>query len=206
MPLERAETLVPILEAIANRWSGRAIDPDRPVLRVQLLALLEAARWAPSCYGDEPWRYILWDRSRSELGWQKAFDCLSTRNQLWARNAPVLVLSLADSRFRRDGKPNRWGQHDTGAASLNLCLQGGAMGLVVHQMGGFSAERARESFSIPGHYQPMAMIAVGHPALVDSLDRELREKELAPRRRQPLEATFFEERWGAPLHRRGDRD
>jgi nitroreductase len=201
---KRAETSVPILEPIANRWSGRAIDPDRPVRRLQLLALLEAARWAPSCFGDEPWRYIVWDRGRGELGWQKAFDCLSTGNQLWAKNAPVLMLSLAGSRFRKTGKTNRWAQHDTGAASENLCLQGLALGLVVHQMGGFNAARSRSSFSIPPEFEPMAMIAVGHPAPVDSLDPDIREKELAARHREPLELCFFEDRWGSPIARRFD--
>lgn len=204
MPFKRAQTSVPVLEAIASRWSGRAIDPDRPVRREHLLAMFEAARWAPSCFGDQPWHYVFGNRFRSEFGWQRAFDCLTTGNQLWAKNAPVLILSVASAEFRRDGRPNRWSQHDTGAASENLCLQGVALGLVVHQMGGFSVQRARESFAIPRDCQPMAIIAVGHPAPVDSLEGELRDKELAQRERLPLEECVFEDRWGVPWSRRVD--
>jgi len=195
-----ARTSVPIHELIAYRWSGRAFDADKPVSRTQVIALLEAARWAPSCYGDEPWRYILWDRNRSEFSWQKAFDCLSTGNQIWAVNAPILLVALASRAFRDNGRPNRWGEYDTGAASENLCLQAAAMGLMAHQMGGFDPEQVRDSFSIPDPYRPMAMIAVGHPSRPEDLDSKLRERETAERRRRPLAETFFEDSWDTPLH------
>ena len=71
---KRAATSVPIHELLARRWSPRAYDPKRPVSREQLSILLEAGRWAPSCNGDEPWRYLIWDRGRDPEGWQKAFD------------------------------------------------------------------------------------------------------------------------------------
>lgn len=198
---KRATTAVPIHDLIARRWSGRAFDPGKSIHRAQLLALLEAARWAPSCFGDEPWHFIVWDRSRSEFAWQKAFDCLKPGNQLWAMNAPVLGLSLAATHFRDRQRPNRWAQHDTGAAAENLCLQAAAMGLMAHQMGGFDPERARTSFGIPGEYQPMAMFAVGHPGPEQLLEGELRDRELAPRTRQDLNKNFFEDRWGAAVNR-----
>ncbi len=196
-----AKTSVPIHELLARRWSGRAFDGDRPVSRSDLIALLEAARWAPSCFGEEPWRYILWDRNRSEFSWQKAFDCLSPGNQVWAMNAPILLLALAGDTFRERGTVNRWARYDTGAASENLCLQATAMGLMAHQMGGFDAEEARESFSIPSGYEPMAMIAVGHPGRIDGLDGALQERELAERKRRPLNEMFFEDSWATALHR-----
>jgi len=194
-----AQTQVPIHELIARRWSGRAFDAQKTLPRTQLLALLEAARWAPSCFGDEPWRYIVWDRGRDQAAWQKAFDCLAEGNQIWVRNAPVLMLSSADASFR-NGKPNRWGQHDTGAASENLCLQAASLGLMAHQMGGFDVEKIRHAFAIPERYMPMAMIAVGYPGPVSVLENEkYREMESAPRRRQPLEQCFFEAAWEKPL-------
>ena len=196
-----AKTSVPIHELLARRWSGRAFDSDRPVSRADLMARLEAARWAPSCFGEEPWRYILWDRNRSEFSWQKAFDCLNPGNQVWAMNAPILLLALAGDRFRERGTANRWARYDTGAASENLCLQATALGLMAHQMGGFDADEVRESFSIPPDYQPMAMIAVGHPGRIDSMDTALLEREQAERKRRPLNETVFEDSWATALHR-----
>src|SRR5712691_9520004 len=117
---KKATTSVPIHELLVRRWSPRAFDPHKTVAREEFAALLEAARWAPSCNGDEPWRYLIWDRARDPGNWQKAFDCLSEGNRKWVQNVPVLLLSCAVSIFAHNGKPNRWGQHDTGAASVCL--------------------------------------------------------------------------------------
>ena len=191
-----AQTRVPINELLAKRWSPRAYDVNRTISRERLAALLEAARWAPSCNGDEPWRYLIFDRKRDPERWQKAFDCLSENNKKWVKNVPVLLLSCGGSIFEHSGKPNRYGQHDTGAASACLALQGAAMGLAVHQMGGYDAQKAREAFAIPDEYTPIAMIAVGYQASPDVLDAETKAKELKPRSRKPLESQFFEDGWG----------
>lgn len=195
---KKASTSVPIHDLIATRWSSRAIDPHQPVAREHLAQLLEAARWAPSCYGDQPWRYLVWDKLRSPEAWQKAFECLVPGNQSWAKMAPVLMLSLARNEFM-NGKPNRWGQHDTGAASENLCLQGASLGLVVHQMGGFDAQKARDYFNIPGQYTPMAMIAAGHPGDASHLSEKHRATEDAPRQRLDVDQIAFEAEWGSPF-------
>jgi len=191
-----AQTSRPIHDLLARRWSTRAFDAAKPVTREQLTTLLEAGRWAPSCNGDEPWRYLVWDRARDPEGFQKAFDCLSDNNKKWVKNVPLLLLSCAGSNFAATGKPNRWTQHDTGAASLSIALQADVLGLAVHQMGGFDAEKARAAFGIPAEYTPMAMIAVGYQAAPDILDEETKKKELTPRARKPLAERFFEGGWG----------
>src|SRR5690554_1449506 len=134
---KRAKTSVPINDLIARRWSGRAYNPDKAVTRTQIQILVEAARWAPSCYGDQPWRYIVCDKNSNEPAWKNAFSCLSAGNQGWAVNAPVLILAIADSILSKNGKPNRWGQYDTGAATMSLSIQATELGLMIHQMGGF---------------------------------------------------------------------
>ena len=191
-----AQTSRPIHDLFVRRWSTRAFDPNRPVTREQLATLLEAGRWAPSCNGDEPWRYLIWDRARDPEGFQKAFDCLSENNRKWVKNVPLLMLSCAGSDFAATGKPNRWTQHDTGAASVCLALQAADMGLMVHQMGGFDAEKARAAFGIPAEYTPMAMIAIGYQTDPEILDEETKKKELAPRARKPVAERFFEGGWG----------
>ena len=189
-------TTAPIADLLARRWSPRAIDPNQPVSRQQVLALLEAARWAPSCFGDQPWRYLVWDRFRDAATWQQAFACLAEGNQIWARNAPVLLLSVAAPHFGHNHAPNRWAQYDTGAASENLCLQAAALGLAAHQMGGFDSDKAKATFNIPADHICMAMIAIGHPGSVDALPDTLQQKEQAPRERKPLAQIAFEGRWG----------
>ena len=194
-----AVTGSPIHELLASRWSPRAFDAAKSVSREQVLALVEAARWAPSCFGDEPWRLIVWDRMRDAGSWQKAFDCLAEGNQVWVKNTSLLILVAADPQFRHNGKDNRWAQYDSGAAGMSLCLQAVALGLTAHQMGGFDPAKLRSAFSIPENITLISMIAVGHQAEPEVLTGDVRAQELAPRKRQPLGENFFEAGWGVPL-------
>ena len=196
---KKAQTQVPINDLLAQRWSGRAFDPDRPLTQEQIMALLEAARWSPSCFGDEPWRFIVFDRRGEAESWRKALECLSEGNQGWACNAPLLLLAAASTGFSNREGGNRWGRYDTGAASMSLCVQATAMGLMVHQMGGFDIDRTRQSFAIPEDFEPMAMIAVGYQLPLEAIPEERRERETAPRRRNPLGENFFTGTWGRPI-------
>ena len=191
-----AITQVPIADLIAKRWSPRAFDASKPVSQAQIIALLEAARWAPSCFGDQPWRFLVWNKNVDAEAWQHAFDCLAPSNQTWVKAAPILMLTCADTLFGHNQQPNRWGQHDTGAAAENLCLQASSMGLAVHQMGGFNADLTREKFNIPTQYTPMAMLAVGYEGDANNLPDELKTRELAVRKRKPLGELFFNDTWG----------
>ncbi|MBS4095293.1 MAG: nitroreductase family protein [Sulfuricella sp.] len=199
MQHKTAQTLEPVHDIIERRWSCRAFDAAKAVSRAHLVSLLEAARWAPSCFGDEPWRFMVWDRNSDRAAWEKAFGCLGEWNRNWVKNAPVLLLSTANSLFRKNGQPNRWGQYDTGAAAENLCLQAVALGLAAHQMGGFDEAKVRETFAIPAQYACMAMIAVGYQAEESVLDDELKTLETAPRARTPLGVLFYENGWEQPV-------
>ncbi len=187
---------VPIQDLLAQRWSSRAFDPERPVDPGEIHALLEAARWAPSCFNEQPWRYLVFAGSDPER-LEKARGCLMEGNA-WARKAPVLLLSVARETFARNDKPNRHAQHDVGLASENLVLQATALGLMTHQMAGFDADGARREFHVPEAFTPMAMIAVGYPASADALPPPLKERELAPRERKALGEVAFAGDWDSP--------
>ena len=191
-----AITRVKIHDVIQQRWSPRSFDPGKPVSHDDLLALLEAARWAPSCFNDQPSRFVVCNKATDEATWQNALSVLVEKNRLWAKNAPVLILAVAMENFNHNGKPNRWAMYDTGAASVSLCLQATAMGLIVHQMGGFDADKSREVFKLPGDCMPMAMMAVGYQADVDALVDDFKEAELADRSRFELNERFFAGEWG----------
>lgn len=199
MQERRAITSVPINELAARRWSPRAFDATQGVTRTQLTALIEAARWAPSCFGAEPWRFLCWNRADDAAGWQQAFDCLSENNRKWCKNVPLLFMACAGSTFEHNGQPNRWAQYDTGMAALSLTLEAVAQGLAAHQMGGFDMAKARTAFAIPADFTPMAMIAVGHQAAAETIeDEETRQKELKARARKPLAERFYGGSWGRP--------
>jgi len=192
-------TQVLIDETIANRWSGRAFDSNRAVTQAQTTALLEAARWAPSCFGDQPWRFVVWNNNIDSNAWQQALDCLAPSNQAWAKDAPLLMLVCADTLFSHNQQANRWAQYDTGAAAENLCLQASSMGLMAHQMGGFNADLAREKFNIPVQFTLMAMISVGYQEVLANLDGDTLARETAPRKRRAFNDLFFSGRWNEPI-------
>jgi nitroreductase len=188
-----APTQVPIHPLLSGRWSARALDPERPVEPEKLDAILEAARWAPSCNNDQPWSYLVFDASDPEA-LEQARSCLVEGNA-WARKAPLLLLSVAREHFAYNGKPNRHGQHDVGLASENLVLQGTELGLVTHQMAGFDSDKARRLFGIPEGHTPMAMIALGYPGKIEALPEPLQQREGAPRTRKPVEEWVFWGKW-----------
>lgn len=193
-----AITQVPIADLLARRWSGRAYDPNLPVARDDLLALCEAARWSPSCFGDEPWRLLIWDRATAPDARSKAVACLVEGNRAWAEAAPVLLLATADSEFSHGGL-NRWSTYDTGAAVMSLALEATARGLMVHQMGGFDGAAIRAAFAIPDRYLCMAMITVGYQLAEAAIPEASREREYGPRKRRPLGENFFAGEWGKAL-------
>jgi len=194
-----ADTVVPIDALIAQRWSPRAFDGTKPVDEKTLLALLEAARWAPSCFGDEPWRFVVCNRSEDETAWKKMLNCLAEKNRLWAQHAPVLMLVASIPAFSHNNSSNRWSQYDTGAASENVCLQAASMGLNAHQMGGFDVEQARVAFGVPDEVELMAVIAVGYHGATDVLHEDFQKMESAARERKPLGDSFFAGQWGRPV-------
>ncbi len=186
----------PISDIIASRWSSVAYDAERPVSQEQLLAIMEAGRWAPSCFGDQPWRFIVCNKTENSEAWQKLYDCLAEGNQGWCENVPVLIAACHDTVFTMNDNPNPWAAYDTGAASVSMCLQATELGLTSHQMAGFSAELISEMFTIPERYKPIAVIAIGYQVSEEEkIPDAVKERELAPRKRNALNENFFMGNW-----------
>lgn len=184
----------PIEEILRRRWSPRAFS-DRSIEPDKIRSLFEAARWAPSSFNEQPWSYLVATKENPE-DYAKLLSCLVEGNQQWARLAPVLMTSVAKLNFEKTGKPNRHAFHDVGLATANMMIQATAMGLFVHAMAGFSAEKVRELYIVPDDYEPVAAIAIGYPADDDVLPESMRQKELAARSRIPIASFVFEGGWG----------
>jgi len=169
-------------------FSNRKVHPE------QIASLFEAARWAPSSFNEQPWRFIFATRGNIPH-FNRMLDCLVEENRVWAKNAYMLVLSVARMNLTRNDKPNRYAFHDVGLSVGNLLAQATLMGLMVHQMGGYSLEKTRNALSIPDGFEPVAMIAIGYPGNVEDLPEDLRKRELQPRVRRDLIETVFENSW-----------
>lgn len=181
-------------ELLSRRWSPRAFA-DRPVEREKIQRLLEAARWAPSSFNEQPWAFIV-ATTDHPVEHQTLLSCLKEGNQIWAKKAPLLMLTVAKLHFDHNGQANRHAYHDVGLAVGNLVVQATAMDLVVHQMAGILPDHIRECYSLPAGYEAVTGIAIGYQGDSQILPDSLREKESAPRSRKSLREFVFSGNWG----------
>ncbi len=173
---------------ILNRWSPRAMSGEG-ISDTELMRLFEAARWAPSSFNGQPWRFIY--AKRNTAYWDRLFNLMVDFNKSWTKNAAVLVVIISRKNFEHNEQSSVTHQFDTGAAWENLALQGEAQGLVTHGMQGFDYERARKELSIPEEFDVIAMIAIGIPESKEILPQELQQR-VQPSDRKPLSEIIME--------------
>jgi len=175
-----------INEIFTNRWSQRAMS-GQEIDEKTLLTLFEAARWAPSANNNQPWRFIY--ARRNTKHWDTFFQLLAEGNQVWAKNASVLIVIISKTTFD-NGKPSITHSFDAGAAWLSVALQGSLDGLVIHGMQGFDYDKAKEVLRIPDGYSVEAMIAVGKKDKKEDLPGYLQEREFPSSRKTITELTM----------------
>ena len=191
-----ADNQYPIHDLLRFRWSPRAFSAQA-VETEKLLSLFEAARWSPSGGNLQPWAFIIATQEDAQAH-SRFVEILNEGNQVWAKNAPVLILTVA-RRERREGQPNHWAMYDLGQAVAHLTVQASAVGLSLRQMGGFNQEKAREMFELPDGYDPVTAIALGYQRSQADLPEELRTREMGGRSRKPLAEFVFAGRWNEPI-------
>jgi len=182
----------PLHELLSRRRSPRAYD-TRPIEPAALRSLLEAARWAASSNNGQPWRFIVGEQGVDDAAFDRLLGTLGEKNARWAQHAPVLILAVA--KLHTYAGREQHALYDLGLAVGNMTTQATALGLALHQMGGFDLARAREEFDIPDGYEPVAVIAVGYPGNPALLPDDLRERELAPRTRVDLDTFVYGSQW-----------
>lgn len=177
----------PVADLIEQRRSRRAYS-SQPVEQEKIDSLFEAARWAPSSMNEQPWAYLYATKDQPEL-WNKLVDALNESNRVWAKEAPLLILSMARKTHIRNGALNGAAKYDVGAANAFLSMQATQFGLNVHQMGGYDRQKAIESLNIPDTLEPMVIMAIGYLGDAENLSENLKQREVAPRERYTQE--FF---------------
>lgn len=171
------------------------IFQDKAISDEDLTLMLEAARWAPSSFNEQPWRFIV-GQNKDET-WEKIFKTLDEGNQAWAKHAPVLILSVTKLTFDMDGRPNRHAYHDVGLAMENMIIQAMTHDIYSHQMAGFDQMKARQLFEIPDGFDPVAVAAFGYAGDPDDLeDEDLKERAEAERKRNATADFVFSKKWG----------
>jgi len=165
-----------------NRWSPRAFSPES-ISEQTLLSLFEAARWAPSCYNEQPWVFLYAGTEEERLEY---LNILMDGNQAWAKSAPVLAFAFARRTFKKNQKPNRWAAFDCGAAWMSLTIQARLLGLYTHGMAGYHREMAYEVLGVPEEeYEVICAIAIGKYGDPAELPEQIRATE-SPNDRKSL--------------------
>lgn len=179
-----------ILEIIQERWSPYSFS-SAPVEEFKLKAMFEAAGFAPSCNNEQPWMFVMATRENKQV-FDDFTGFMSEGNKIWASQAYALIISMARMKFTLSGKPNRFAFHDTGMAVSNLLLQGVALDVCVHQMGGYSVEKVKEYFKLDdASVHPVAMMAVGYLGDGTSLPPELLKCDEKRRPRKTISEYVF---------------
>ena len=173
--------------SFVGRWSPRAMS-GQALQETEVRSLLEAARWAPSCFNAQPWRfaYVLRDSDH----WAGLFETLLEGNRAWAVNAGALVAIVSRKNYEMNDKPAPTHSFDAGAAWMSLALQARLNGLVAHGMQGFDQDSARMVLQVPDVYDLPAIIAIGYPGDAGCLPGSYQARE-QPSPRKPLDEIAF---------------
>lgn len=185
--IKTAQTNHNILPAIKNRFSPRAFS-NKPISTSDLAIMLEAASWAPSGMNDQPWRFIVAHKHNQTELFNEMVKCLSAGNQSWAKDAAVLILTLAATRYSNNEAPNRHALFDVGGAVSHLLLQAAEINIFGHIMGGYDYQKTITNLAINEQTGliPVTFLALGYLAEPDVLPEPFKTRELTPRTRKPL--------------------
>ncbi|MFN0152207.1 MAG: nitroreductase family protein [bacterium] len=182
---------------IRARRSSYAFD-SRALSRDQIRTLFEAARWGPSSFNEQPWRFLIATRD-DPAAYARIAAVMSDWNRVFAERAPLIGLTAAKLTFAKNGAPNRHAFHDVGLASQNLSIQAVAMGLQTFFVAGFDVVAAKALIDPSDDWEPAAMFVIGYPGRVEDLPEALRAKEARARTRHALGAIVFDREWGKPF-------
>jgi len=179
-----------IIKPILNRKSSFAFSPQvLPKFDIDLL--FEAARWAPSSYNEQPWRFYYISREQGET-FERMVNALAPGNSEWAKIASLLVFTIAKQTLTLNGNKNGYAKHDVGLATANILAQATAMGLATHPMGGFDSDKIIELLRLSDDFVPVSVIAVGYRGDLKKLSESNQKRELAERKRKELDEIRFE--------------
>jgi nitroreductase len=187
--IKEARTEKPVKELIRKRWSARSFN-NQEISHEELETILEAASWAFSAMNYQPWRYY-YAHKNDESAFNKLLNCLAPGNQVWAKNASVLIASVVKTSFD-NGSPNSAAKHDLGAANATLVLQAQSMNIYSHLMGGFDKDKAIAILQLDSEeYEPVVIIALGYLDEPEKLVEPFRTRELTKRVRKSLSQFSF---------------
>ncbi|MEF9953198.1 MAG: nitroreductase family protein [Clostridium sp.] len=176
-----------VLSEIKNRWSPRAFSEEEIGVE-DINAVIEAARLAPSCFNEQPWRFIV---ALDKTDRDNMNSLVDRGNRVWSDKAPVMICILSKRRFNYNSRENYWHMFDTGAAWGYLSLEAARRNLITRAIGGFDMNRARKYLKIPYDYDIVCLVALGKRGQNSDLPQDLQSKEVPSGRYDLSEIVHF---------------
>lgn len=176
-----------LLESISKRHSPRSFD-IKDVEQEKIELLIEAARWAPSAFNNQPWRFYIAEKNKNPEFYNNTLNCLVDFNKSWAQTAPVLIITAVKTTNDHNNEANKYAFHDLGLAIGNMMNQATELNLFMHQMAGIKFDSFKELLNLPQHMEPVSIIALGYIGKIEGLPAEIQKVEKEKKRvRKPLE-------------------
>ncbi len=189
-----ANTKLQLHPIIIKRWSPRSFTPQM-VEKEKLQRIFDAARWAPSSSNEQPWRFII--GMKGDPTWDKIMETLVEFNQIWAKLAPVLGITVGKTISTKRNRPNKVFQYDVGQSIAYATFQATEEGLYMHQMGGFDSKKAAQLFDVPEEYEVLTAFALGYKGQPHVLEEEsFQSMERSERERIGLNEMVFTGKFG----------
>jgi nitroreductase len=182
--------LHPLTELHRRRWSPTVFE-DKPVPENVMASLFEAARWSASCFNEQPWNFVVASRHRDPASFAASVECLTPGNRAWAKDAPILMFSVAKRNFDKNGAPNRYAWYDTGQSVAHMSLEAISLGVFLHQMAGFDPALVKAVAKIPDTHEVVSAIALGYGVEADKVGPDAAAREKAPRSRRDASSFVF---------------
>ncbi len=185
----------PVSPLFLERWSARSLTGET-ISEAELLTLFEAARWAPSGFNQQPWRFVYARREGDHFS--LFLNLLAETNRPWAEKAAAIVFVLSEKRFERNGEWHDSTSHafDTGAAAFSLSLQASILGWNTRTVGGINRADAKLALGVPDDYSINVAIVIGRRGSADELPEKYRAREVLTDR-LPLDKIVAEGRFAA---------
>lgn len=172
-----------VKEAINSRRAYRSLEPVEITQEI-INSLAESARLSPSCFNNQPWRYIF---VTDQKVLEDMHSALSSGNE-WARLSSMIIAVFSKKENDCMIKDREYYLFDTGMATALIILRATELGLVAHPIAGFSPKKTREILGIPVGMNVITLVIVGkHSQNTNTL---MTEKQIETEKERPERITI----------------
>jgi nitroreductase len=177
-----------VSDAIKSRRAFRSLEKVE-ITRELVEDLAMHAGLSPSCFNNQPWRYVF---VYDSLMLEKIYDSLSRGNK-WAELASLIVAVFSREEDDCKVRGRVYNLFDVGMATAFMILRATELGLVAHPIAGFDEFKVKKILGIPEEFQAITLVNIGRHSekIHPYLSEKQRENEVNRPRRKSFDEFCF---------------